>query len=85
MNETSRGSNNIGRRNFMEQSNNGRGQQGGGGMIQRNQYLNPSMPGPIPSIGTYIFFPFLFLFLLPGIGWLTVRLFFFLMAGTRQR
>ncbi|XP_046456234.1 uncharacterized protein LOC124203590 isoform X6 [Daphnia pulex] len=50
MNETSRGSNNIGRRNFMEQSNNGRGQQGGGGMIQRNQYLNPSMPGPIPSI-----------------------------------
>jgi hypothetical protein len=51
----------------MEQSNNGRGQQGGGGMIQRNQYLNPSMPGPIPSIGTYIFSPF-FLFLLPGIG-----------------
>ncbi len=67
MNETSRGSNNIGRRNFMEQSNNGRGQQGGGGMIQRSQYLNPSMPGPIPSIGTYIFSPF-FLFLLPGIG-----------------
>lgn len=59
MNETSRGSNNIGRRNFMEQSNNGRGQQGGGGMIQRNQYLNPSMPGPIPSIGIQ-FFPFSF-------------------------
>ncbi|EFX79637.1 hypothetical protein DAPPUDRAFT_30197, partial [Daphnia pulex] len=71
MNETSRGSNNIGRRNFMEQSNNGRGQQqggggGGGGMIQRNQYLNPSMPGPIPSIGTYIF-PFSFDFYLTEI------------------
>lgn len=46
MNETSR-SNNGGRRNFMEQANNGRS---GGGMIQRNQYLNPSLPGPIPSI-----------------------------------
>ncbi|KAI9559005.1 hypothetical protein GHT06_015794 [Daphnia sinensis] len=44
MNETSR-SNNGGRRNFMEQANNGRS-----GMIQRNQYLNPSLPGPIPSI-----------------------------------
>ena len=42
MNENSRG-NNMGRRGMMD-PNNSRG-----GM--RNQYLNPSGPGPIPSIG----------------------------------
>lgn len=67
MNETSR-SNNGGRRNFMEQANNGRS---GGGMIQRNQYLNPSLPGPIPSIGNYRHLLFVFL---TSQTWLTARL-----------
>lgn len=43
MNENSRG-NNMGRRNFMDPNNVGR-------VGMRHPYLNPSGPGPIPSIG----------------------------------